>query len=175
MIVLLGSQNQENNHQIDSDDFYNDIGHNFAFIGFDTDNYGTVYAPSASTLKAVSSIMINGEAIAIDTSAIADDGSMYGEQLYDAFSDAVNAAINAHLGNTEQLWEYLSVSHNENDVADGFVLKYAQGLDKPEGGQSYAYSGEQVHHGEVMLPVGHRSYSQVGHYNFSSEYVREVK
>ena len=39
--------------------------------------------------------MINGEAIAIDTSAIADDGSMYGEQLYGAFSDAVNAAINA--------------------------------------------------------------------------------
>ena len=33
-----------NNYQIDSDDFYNDIGHDFAFIGFDTDNYGTVYA-----------------------------------------------------------------------------------------------------------------------------------
>ena len=59
--VLAGGQNPENSYQIDSDDFYNDIGHDFAFIGFDTDNYGTVYAPSASTLKAVSSIMINGD------------------------------------------------------------------------------------------------------------------
>ena len=43
--------------------------------------------------------MINGQPISIDTSAI--DGAMYGEQLYSAFSDAVNAAINAHLGNTD--------------------------------------------------------------------------
>ena len=48
---LAGGQNPENNYQIDSDDFYNDIGHDFAFIGFDTDNYGTVYSPSASTLR----------------------------------------------------------------------------------------------------------------------------
>ena len=40
----------------------------------------------------------------------------------------MNRQLNGYLGNTDQLWEYFSVSHDENNVADGFVLKYAQGF-----------------------------------------------
>ena len=87
----------------------------------------------------------------------------------------MNAAINAHLGNTDQLWEYFSVSHDESNVADGFVLKYAQGLDK-QGAESYAYSGEQLHHGEVMLPIwAPELKSGSGSIDISSKHVRQGK
>ena len=103
-------------------------------------------------LKSVSSIQIDGlPLIDIDTTSISDNEAQT-ESLYAKFTDAVNAALNAHLNNTTTLWEYMSVSHDENNLVDGFALKFAQGLNSPVEASSYAYSQEQLDSENISIP-----------------------
>jgi len=127
------------NKDIDTDDFYNYTGHDFAAFDFGFSS------PPASNLKAMTNLTIAGTDYAIDTSTITEDDTPL--TALDKFLAAANAAINAVTQQSE-LWEYLTADD------EGMTLHFAQGLSSPipvnESG--YYYSEEQVHHNEVNIP-----------------------
>ena len=88
-IISVADTNDDFNVSSDylqSDDFYNGIGHDFAFLDFSE-------LPSAQMLKSVSSIQIDGlPLIDIDTTSISDNEAQT-ESLYAKFTDAVTVTV----------------------------------------------------------------------------------